>query len=582
MGGGADVSGLIARVLAGDPEVREELRALPSRCVHDEAFVTPVTAAIRAGNHALLAELLEDDAVLEYCPALDEDEVKRARRMVAHGIGRTTEAAEAYLLEHCVVSAPYWQRPPLLEAARLGDATAIRLLVERGASYTSKDALGLDTLDLCLDHEDPSVVSALVLSAAETARPYGVSADQLERAVHHSAIWELLKSAGKLGAKSQRVAFNVACATLDLDAVEAMLDGGYHPSNAVTTDRHPAIEAATSRLAWTLGAADFPTLAAGFAHMYGHPDGTSITDADLFDDEGNPIGLGQANARRLRLNATYKRDETDPTFVPDDQLRRRLDLLDRLADAGLERGKYRGDVVSPVVATNRPELLARLKEMGFSTGPRDGSADISWAMLSGCFSMVRALTSHGHSIGREVKSHKEQYAAYRAWLETEGATVAAGVPPAPSSVEPVVERPRASWELAGESSLRARLVADPIAGAPARIRLSHDNVYGPIDGTEIFVRVGDPDAATAFAELVDTTGWTAAPIVEETLSIDGDELSRASVPEDEQQGVEIPWRADHEAELSLPSGRVRIEIAVRHARYAELNGILSDWVFDVR
>ena len=167
---------LIRKIEAGDASVVEELRALPSRCVHDDQLTTPFAAAIRAGNEAVLTALLEDPEALEYRPDLPEDVVSQMKLMAGGGVGTTTEAVEAQLLGYGFMPVPYFQRTPLLEACRWGNADAVAALVARGASPKEKDALGMDALDLALATGDEAVVEALVRGAAEAGTPVPVGA----------------------------------------------------------------------------------------------------------------------------------------------------------------------------------------------------------------------------------------------------------------------------------------------------------------------------------------------------------------------------------------------------------------------
>ena len=282
----------------------------------------------------------------------------------------------------------------------------------------------------------------------------------------------------------------------------------------------------------------------------------------------------KANALRLRRNAALRRKEPNPTFLPDEQLGTRLALLDVLSEHGLGPGKYRGAVVSNVIATNRPELLDRMRDFGFETGPAAGEEGIKWAMLNGFYSVVEVLCAHGHST-RGSGGQAQEAAAYARWLETrippEGRATRDAEPIATAEPSP----PELLWELAGESVLRARLDKDPVAGTPSRVRLELDNVYGPHDGVELFVRVGSPDSPTP-ADGFRTVDWTPATLVEETLLIDDDEVPRHTV--EGPVVTETPWRAVHEARLTPPAGRATIEIAVVSARDSEMNGVLSDWV----
>src|SRR4051812_37622148 len=84
------------------------------------------------------------------------------------------------------------------------------------------------------------------------------------------------------------------------------------------------------------------------------------------------------------------------------------------------------------------------------------------------------------------------------------------------------------WELDGESELSAVIIPDPPkAGVSATVRLTHSNSYGPFDGAELFVRVGDPGKPTNQDDLDSKTDWVQAHLVEELVTVGDEEMLRS-------------------------------------------------------
>src|SRR5207248_7754603 len=80
------------------------------------------------------------------------------------------------------------------------------------------------------------------------------------------------------------------------------------------------------------------------------------------------------------------------------------------------------------------------------------------------------------------------------------------------------------WQLDGDSELHAVTIPEqPKATAATTIRLTHSNSYGPFDEAEFFVRVGDPDKPTDQDDLDSASDWIKAQLVEELVTVDGEE-----------------------------------------------------------
>ena len=137
------------------------------------------------------------------------------------------------------------------------------------------------------------------------------------------------------------------------------------------------------------------------------------------------------------------------------------------------------------------------------------------------------------------------------------------------------------WELEGESELSAIIIPDPPRpGAATTVRLTHSNSYGPVDGVDIFVRVGDPDEPTDQDDLDSATDWAQARLVEELVTVGDEEMLRSEAEEPFED--ETPWEGTYEATLTIPSGKHLIEIkVVSHNPELMHSMVVSDWEVSV-
>ncbi len=133
------------------------------------------------------------------------------------------------------------------------------------------------------------------------------------------------------------------------------------------------------------------------------------------------------------------------------------------------------------------------------------------------------------------------------------------------------------WELGGESELHAATIPDsPTGGVETCIRLTVSNSYGPVDGVDLFVRVGDPKKPTDQDDLDSAKDWIEARLVEELVTVDGEEMLRSEAEEPFLE--ETPWEATYDAKLVFPAGRHSIEIkVVSHQPELLRSVVLSDW-----
>ena len=135
------------------------------------------------------------------------------------------------------------------------------------------------------------------------------------------------------------------------------------------------------------------------------------------------------------------------------------------------------------------------------------------------------------------------------------------------------------WELGGESTLHCETIPDPPNPRDdTLVRITHSNVYGPVDGIEFFVRIGDPDNPTVFDDQDSTTDWVKTELVEEIVMVDDVEMYRSDATEPFGREEEVPWDGTFEARLRLPSGNSTIEIKVLSSGDLLQSGVIADWI----
>jgi len=139
-----------------------------------------------------------------------------------------------------------------------------------------------------------------------------------------------------------------------------------------------------------------------------------------------------------------------------------------------------------------------------------------------------------------------------------------------------------SWEIGGESVLFGQTIPDrPVQGQETVVRITHSNVYGPIDHVTLFVRIGDPNQPTEFADLDSAADWVEAQVVEEIVRVNDVEMHRADATEPFGREEEVPWDGTFEVALALPPGKQSIEIKIQSKSDYPGSGVISDWIVDV-
>ena len=136
------------------------------------------------------------------------------------------------------------------------------------------------------------------------------------------------------------------------------------------------------------------------------------------------------------------------------------------------------------------------------------------------------------------------------------------------------------WELGSESVLFCEAIPNPPqSGGVTLVRITHSNLYFPIDDVEFLIRVGDPRSPTAFNDLDSAKDWVKTELVEEIVRVDGVEMHRLEAKEPFGHEQEVPWDATFEAKLSIPDGENSIEIKVLSNGVLQ-SGVISDWILN--
>ena len=118
--------------------------------------ITPLIAASYAGNHWMVALLIEKGAKLE-----EEDRLHKSALVYAAGMGHD-KVVEQLVNAGALVDAAYIDGlTPLMWAAGQGHTDTVRFLVSKGANKSLKDERGLTALDMAKEAAHARIVDAL-------------------------------------------------------------------------------------------------------------------------------------------------------------------------------------------------------------------------------------------------------------------------------------------------------------------------------------------------------------------------------------------------------------------------------------
>lgn len=380
--------------------------------------------AIESDDRAIVAELLAQNDWLDASERLDDETRAQIGQITEHHEGETLAATEAYL-QNLVGATSRWERTPLLHACRHGSPQVMQLLIERGADPDARDVLGYCALDLCRLQGGLASIETFLEACARHARKPVIDDDLFGAAVEDPALLNALLAGCELNRAARRAAFNLACATLDLDAVRAELEAGHDPNDSRVWDRSPLSEAATSHLAWLWRHPQSKSLAPGFERvqtsqplLYSGQDLQALADrleqmqpdeleAYLFgdDDDAQPPGVEVRHA------------VDDPVLQLEEQVDRRLELIDLLLAHGFEVAKIgsleRECLLADLVDANEPRLWDKLVAVGVPLEPGDDELHGALALRS--FRLLQRFLDAGAKLPAGDDDLAADLDAFRDW-----------------------------------------------------------------------------------------------------------------------------------------------------------------------
>ncbi len=582
-------------------QARDAVARLESSCQQDAKGRTPLNTAIQSGNDEITLLLVKSEEAVNFFPEIDADLLAPVKHTASAMFdGENVEETEKYLIKSF---GPHvcWQRTPLHTACRYANAEAIELLIPRNASLTEKDILGLTPLELCVQFGGEDALDRFVASCVAHKRKFPISEVLLKAVSRNPFLYNKLIELGILDAKAKRFAFNLACALLDKDGMDQMLARKLDINKTMTDEFSPLLEVCTSRLLALYEHPEAPRLAGQLAADGNAESGAIHIDNDVIMNAESLEDLEQLFGDAFDEEADKEAELTSYTLSEAErraQLEQRLSLIDYLVQQGLDvriaQDKAPYGFLGEIVSMNAPELLQALINQGFSLKPEAGEKDteVIMALSKGLYGMVDPLLQLGHRWGNIKKEHPDWVHAYSDWKHGHPTEVFTLELPQRKRVQPRRAKPVKSkpikairkskwiWQLAGESVLLAETdPKKPKQDNPVVVRVTHSNVYGPVDDIKLFVRIGKPDQPTTSGDHGSGADWLPMKLVEELLSVDGEEIARASVTEPVYG--ETPWDATYECELTLSQGKHSIEIKFV-SDVEGMSGVISDWILTVR
>lgn len=590
-----ELNRLIAR--KGD-DVIALLEAMEDFRIEDEHGCTPMAAAIRSGNLDALRVMLRSREALEYFPPLDK-ELRRLVSQQADLMGGAIDETEDHI-GAAIGGLRNFERTPLLEACRYGNREAIGLLVEAGAKTGATDAMKKTAPSLCLHQGTELTEFFLDCCIAHRAR-FPVDDELLGDLCAHPPLYEKAVRHGKLSKRAQHFRFCVACALVDVDGVTALLDAGYDLTGKRPYEYDPLLQATCSDLLRIWNHPAKLELAAPLVRSLEDPkadvalasEPRAAIEAELAASPSEPADdpLGGA------VEAALPKD-INPVLASDDLVERRLALLDRLTDRGLNTAHAEPRDPFPLldylIYANQPRLLERLQTLGLRFHPAaiENHDSVQTAVQHRCFRMVAPLVALGCPVPEVTPLWDRPHREYDAWCRVrdvpsvwaDGAGAPASDADTASAGSTGIEvipgfrailRSPHAWETVGESLLQAALL--PLdSGQKAIVRLTYGNVLGPVDDVRLDVRVGDPADPTDEDGFGARADWQQAVLMEEILEKEGEPEPRDDGDEPEAEG---PWHATFEAQLAIPAGPYSIEIGVLSPQEGvDAPVVISDWV----
>ena len=587
-----EVNGLIEQ---HSDRASEAVRQLDTPCQQGGDGQTPLNIAVQSVNDEITRLLAESDEAVSFSPKIDDDLLTPVKHSVSAMFdGENVEETEKYLV-NSFGSRMCWQRTPLHPACRYANEDGMELLISRNASLNEKDILGLTPLELCVQFGGEDGLDRFVACCVEQKKKLPISETVLKSVCRDPFLYGKLMAVGTLDAKAKRFAFNLACALLDEDGIEQMLEQKLDINETMNDEFSPLLEVCTSRLLTFCEHPEAPRLAGQLAAVSNagsgaiHIDNDAIMKAESLEDLEKLFGAAFDDEadKQAELTSYALSDEERRS-----QLAQRLKLIDYLVERGLDVGiaqeKAPYGFLDDVISIDSPELLQALVNKGFSLKPDADEKDteVLMALSKGLYKMVDPLLQLGHKWGNIKEEHPDWVQAYSDWKQENPKEIFALELPDRKRAQPkqakksrAIRKSKWTWELEGESVLLAATdPKKPKHNKPVIVRLTYSNVYGPVDDVQLFIRIGDPDKPTAFDDVDSGGTWQPLTLVEELLSIDGEEVDRSSLSEPIYG--ETPWDATYECELSFRKGKHSIEIKVL-SEGEGMSGVLSDWAVRV-
>jgi len=507
------VADLMARTEAHDPSVVPALSALTDRCLFDVRNRTLFDVAILSNNCEVAALLASDPDALQFAAPVDAKKEKSIKHAVAMNAVEVPISRLEAFLEGGFGKDLAYARTPLHTACRAGNADVMATLLDAGAKTDVKDVIGLTAPEVAYYAKgETGLRNFLDVFERSGRKNLSVGKSLLEETIAFPETMAKLLDIAKLDAFARRLLFCYRCAWLDVDAVRAMLAQGHDPNKGVTAELNPLWETCASAMLWDDAIPGGLEMAFHYTKYIGHPGASAVSfDNDLLNEDGSNFDKLFAEAERKRKSLVKLVEEM--TIAPEaerNMIERRIELLDVLFEAGADLAQARKKL-------NAISSFDDLKKMKLG----------------------------------DVANHLKQRSS--------------GTAKAPGKRKPAAAT---FWELVGETGLNTAYW--PEEGPGGLLRLVLHDVYGPVDGIRLSVRLsrGKSKPKGEWRDLKPTT---------ETVEVEGEMRPRSELTEPVYG--ESPWTAGYELPLKKSHGFNVLWVRLDHKKETRLCGELDPWKF---
>jgi hypothetical protein len=513
MAGDASVENLVAGIETHDPSVTAAISALTDCCLVDTRNRTLLDVAILSNNSEVVALLASNPDARQFAAPVDAQKTENIKHAAAmNPVEVPISRLEAFLEDGFGEDLAYG-RTPLHTACRVCNADVIATLLDAGAKVDVVDVTGLTPPEVAFYAHGETGLRAFLDAferSGQTRLPVGKRL--LEQSIAFPETMAKLLDLAQLDVFARRLLFCYRCAWLDVDAVRALLAQGHDPNKGVTAELNPLWEACSSAMLWDDAIPGGLEMAFHYAKHIGHPGASVVSfDNDLLNEDGSNFDKLFAEAERKRKSLVKMVE--DMTIAPEaerDMIERRIALLDVLFDAGADLA------------------LARKK--------------------------LNAISSFD-----DLKKMKQGDVANH--LKKRGG----GIAKAPRKRKPAATT---SWELVGETGLNTEYW--PEEGPGGLLRLVLHDVYGPVDGITLSVRLSRGKSKPKGE-------WRDLKPVQETVEVEGEMRPRSELTEPVYG--ESPWAVSYELPLKKSHGFNMLWIRLDHKKEARLCCELDPWKF---